>query len=240
VFEKVQSLPENNGNSWLMTAACHALISRPFVCPWSCSRCLEPDLQQSRSFGLARTPASRHATWARGGRTPARWPACPAGQGTDPSQPPAAPGHPQRAAQGAGAMAEGGGSRVSSAQGTPGASREQQHGARQLLLIPGPGSPHPAALHLLSSPSTGSPQPYDRGMVRVGRDLEARLVPNPMFLTCLHRNNSLKEAPRGQGPHSPPGQELLRAPKYRTSAAPPRRALLSHRIIEGFGLEVTL
>ena len=235
MFEKVRSLPENNGNSWLMTAACHALISHPFVCPWSCSRCLEPDLQQSRSFGLARTPAGRHATWARGGWTPARWPA---GQGTDPSQPPAAPGHPQRAAQGAGAMAEGGGSRVSSAQGTPGASREQQHGARQLLLTAGPGSPHPAALHL-SSPSTGSPQPYDRGMVQVGRDLEAHLVPKPMFLTCLHRNNSLKEAPRGQRPHRPPGQELRRAPKYRTSAASPGRALLSHRIIEGFGLEGT-
>lgn len=31
MFEKVQSLPENNGNSCLMTAACHALGSRPFV-----------------------------------------------------------------------------------------------------------------------------------------------------------------------------------------------------------------
>lgn len=78
MFEKVQSLPENNGNSWLMTVACHALISCLFVCPWSCSRCLEPDLQPSRSFRLARTPACRHAMRARHGRTPAR-PACPRG-----------------------------------------------------------------------------------------------------------------------------------------------------------------
>lgn len=48
VFEKVQSLQENNGNSWLMTAACHALVSRLLVCPWSCSRRLEPGQEQSR------------------------------------------------------------------------------------------------------------------------------------------------------------------------------------------------
>lgn len=53
MFEKVQSLPENNGNSCLMTAACHALGSRPFVCPWSCSHRLEPD--PGAVPGLART-----------------------------------------------------------------------------------------------------------------------------------------------------------------------------------------
>lgn len=46
VFEKVQSLQENNGNSWLMTAACHALVSCLVVCPWSRARRLEPDLER--------------------------------------------------------------------------------------------------------------------------------------------------------------------------------------------------
>lgn len=90
MFEKVQSLPANNGNSWLMTAACHAPVPRLSVCPWSCSCCLEPDLQWTWLFGLARTmawdisvghwrgtPACCHATWARHGRLqsglPALW-----------------------------------------------------------------------------------------------------------------------------------------------------------------------
>lgn len=60
MFEKVQSLPENNGNSCLMTAACHALGSCPFVCPWSCSHRLEPDPERCRAPGLARTAAPCH------------------------------------------------------------------------------------------------------------------------------------------------------------------------------------
>lgn len=60
MFEKVQSLPENNGNSCLMTAACHALGSCPFVCPWSCSHRLEPDPERCRGW-------HEHGTvpWAR-------------------------------------------------------------------------------------------------------------------------------------------------------------------------------
>lgn len=147
--EKVQSLLENNANSQLTNAACHALESCSFVCPWSRSRRLEPAGERSQSLGLARTHAGCRTTPARRGRTPGRGtrtalgaPSCPGG--VDGS----AGSVPEWGFCGGSLQWERGGSSPCRAApcfraGTPGLRGWQQRGPRQVLLTSRPGSAQP-------------------------------------------------------------------------------------------------